>query len=452
MIAGVFLPSAFIIEALIGADHSRLSRVNANIFFHGQIVVYTIVGWFVSTAQMLNYHRQVLLEGESAKAIAERSRANRFVEAVSHDLRNVLNGMSNTLETVRLRARGYQALSPLIDEVQQQNRELGKLIDACFDLARLNSGTWKIDIRAVVLSNIIDRVVREGSALASRAGLEFDCEACPPFIVRTDADALTWILNNLVGNAIKYTPASKGEDRGRVSIEFAVAADEKSIVISIVDNGRGIPEDKYDEIFNEYVQLDNPARDRAKGFGLGLSIVRGLSRLLGDNPRVESTEGIGSRFSVTVPIASPVPQEWLAEDSQGNADDNLEDMVVLLIEDDPRGRRAMTRHLAERGATVIAGMSAEEVIAKVLEKLVSGPHFLLCDYRLPEGTGIDAIAAVRAAIGSQLPAAIITAETSADKLQMIAGYGLEVIPKTAEASRIAAILAKHKPSAGQTIQ
>jgi len=457
MAAGVLLPSSFIVQQLIHAPHSRLPQVNGYIFFTGQVVMYVIVGWFVSGGQKTNYHRQVLLEEQSAKAeaasakaVSERKRANLFVEAVSHDLRNPLHAMSTALETLRLRARNQPALAPLIEDVREQNRELGKLIESCFDLSRLNSGTWDIKVREVVLSNIIDRVIREADALASRAGLAFECQECPPFIVRTDSDAMVRILKNLVGNAIKYTPPQKVDDRGRVSIEFAVAPDEKSVCISVVDTGRGIPADKLEEIFKEYVQLENPERDSTKGFGLGLSIVRGLSRLLGDNPRVESKEGVGSRFVITVPIASRVPDEWLAiSDQQSTEDNDLTGMTIILVEDYVAGKKNMVEHFVELGAIVVAGESAEEVLAKWREEERPNgvPHFIVCDYRLPKETGIEAIAKIRKEMQSQIPAAIVTAETTPEKLQLIAEQGLDVIPKTTEPNVVPILIAKHRPKA-----
>jgi signal transduction histidine kinase len=443
---GVAAPAVISVEQIIRTDDTRLSWVNADIFFYGQIGVYLIVGALFSGVQKHLYGREVLLKEERARASAEQRRANNFVETVSHDLRGPLSVMSTALETLRLRARSQPTLLPLVDAVRQQNRELGKLIEACFDLARLSSGTWKLEVREVVLAQVIDGVVRTGSALASQAGLEFICQPCPPFIVRTDPAALTMILGNLIGNAIKYTPAMKGDDPGRVTIEFAVAADEKSICISVVDNGKGIPENKREEIFKEYVQLDNPEREPTKGFGLGLSIVKGLSNLLGNNPKVDSTEGVGSRFWITVPVASREAKPWVPDDDQQTVHENLTDMVVMYVEDLQPQREEMTQYLTQLGATVIAGASADEVIAKSRESNPpSSPHFLLCDYRLPHGDGIDAIAAIRMQLKWPIPAAIVTAETSGFKLKRIAAHGLEAIPKTAPATMVASILAKYKP-------
>ena len=154
--------------------------------------------------------------------------------------------------------------------------------------------------------------------------------------------------------------------------------------VSVWDNGIGIPEGRQTEIFKNYVQVDNPERNREKGFGLGLSIARGLANLLGHKLNVDSTPGRGSRFSVTVPFIGLIPPELIEVQTGEDGDPDLTNMVVAIIEDNSDLRIEISMRLIEHGCYVVAGESSYDVIEQLrIEALTSGPHFIL---RLPVGT------------------------------------------------------------------
>src|SRR5262249_50418406 len=159
-------------------------------------------------------------------------------------------------------------LCSLVQELQQHTRSLGDMVQASFDLSRLDAGTWDVSIREVALPHLIEKVASEFRSTAAEKGVVFDLGAVPPYLVLSDPEALGRILRNLIGNAIKYTPAETQHGPGRVVVECAQHNELMRIII--VDNGMGIPPNRQKDIFKEYVQLDNPERDRTKGFGLGL--------------------------------------------------------------------------------------------------------------------------------------------------------------------------------------
>jgi len=255
------------------------------------------------------------------------------------------------------------------------------------------------------------------------------------------------IIRNLVGNALRYTPGTSDRP-GHVQLRCDVQGDR--VRISVIDDGIGIPATRIDDIFKEYVQLANPERDQRKGLGLGLSIVKGLANLLGHELDLESTEGVGSRFSVYVPISAEIPPELLMMSSEPSVEakaPKLNGMLVALIEDNEDARVAMREHLQRWECEVIDGESADELIqALAVDGQMQRPDFILSDYRLRNGkTGVEAIAAVRKAISHTTPAAIWTAETTPVALQDIAKAGLPRLSKPPELLFLASLLTKHSP-------
>jgi CheY-like chemotaxis protein len=218
--------------------------------------------------------------------------------------------------------------------------------------------------------------------------------------------------------------------------------------INVIDNGIGIPNDRIKDVVKEYIQIDNPERDRTKGFGLGLSIVDRLIRRLDRHElKIESIEGRGSRFSVIAPIAARIPPELLSGSVVEDGVPDLKGMVAILVEDDEETREAIIEYLNELGCYVVNGESAIEVIAQLRKEEIPGPHIILSDYRLREQkTGIDAIEAIRAEISvSSVPAVIYTAETAPETLQAIAKENVQLLPKPLDMTQLAAVLRKCRP-------
>jgi len=421
--------------------------VNLHIFFGGQLALYLLIGWFLPAATGLR--REILLEEEHRRAEAERARANRFIVTIGHDLKQPLTAMTLRLATLVRRSARDPEISSLAREIQGQASALGEMIQASFDLSRLHSGTWEVSPREVALPNLIHRVLDEFYPVAAEKGLAVEAQHVPDYLVWTDPAALARILGNLLANAIKYTPAERPQGPGRIAVEFEDNSD--AIRISIADNGIGIPPTRKDDVFNEYVQLDNPERDRSKGFGLGLSIVRGLAQLLGHELTLSSTEELGSRFSISIPIKARIPVELLGVQQAEALAPRLKDTVIYLVEDGLAQREALVEHLLDWGCYVVDGESPTEVIEKLrTDDLPSHrAEFILSDYRLKaDMTGLKAIAEIRAELGNEsAPAAIWTAESGADVLQAVAQANIHLLAKPVNLEELAATIQKATASA-----
>jgi CheY-like chemotaxis protein/anti-sigma regulatory factor (Ser/Thr protein kinase) len=201
-------------------------------------------------------------------------------------------------------------------------------------------------------------------------------------MVLSDPVLLERILLNLMGNAIRYTPQN-----GTVLLGCRRRGDD--LRIEVRDNGIGIPPTEQQNVFREFVQLANSARDRSKGLGLGLAIVDRLARLLHHSLTLRSAPGRGSTFSVTVPRMFGV-EELLAE--QGNMSvsamprlDRMENLQVLVVDDDMLVRISTAGILESWGCRVLVAGDLQES-----KDLCSQAQLdmVICDYRLPDGDGL----------------------------------------------------------------
>jgi CheY-like chemotaxis protein len=251
--------------------------------------------------------------------------------------------------------------------------------------------------------------------------------------VRSDPVLLERIMRNLVANAIRYT------DRGRIIL--GARRSDAAVRIEVWDSGRGIPRDKYREIFQEFRQLENPQRDRRKGLGLGLAIVERLVKLLDHSLELRSQLGKGSVFVVSVPRGRR--EEFVPGEADGQivVDRDVANSLILLVDDEPDVRNSMLALLGKWRCEVVVAESCTEM----LEKLVSiqrMPDLIVADYRLQGGeNGIDVVARLREEFNAQVPALLITGDTGMEQLREAEESGLHVLHKPLNPSRLRALIA-----------
>ena len=240
--------------------------------------------------------------------------------------------------------------------------------------------------------------------------------------MRTDRVLLERILGNLVSNAIRYTR------HGHVAL--CARRRDAHVVITVEDTGPGIPEREREAVFDEYYQVDLPSAERGHGLGLGLSIVHRLARLLELELTVESSSE-GTSFELLVPlgderaVATPSP-----ESAQPRFDGvHFDGLTVLVIDDDRDVRDGMHLLLEQRSCRVMAAESAREARAAIVAEEAI-PDIVVADYRLRDGqTGDDAIAEVREEVNEDVPALIVTGDTSPDRLREASASGFRLLNK-----------------------
>ena len=222
------------------------------------------------------------------------------------------------------------------------------------------------------------------------------------------------MIRNLLSNAVKYT------NEGKILLGCRRRGDK--LRIEVWDTGIGIPEEQLQEIFEEFHQLDNSARERGKGLGLGLAIVERLADLLDHAVDVRSRPGKGSVFAVEVPLGRDAsPWQPRLDRSEGK-DVAQQAGAILIVEDDPSVREMLALLLEGEGhrtTTAEDGRKALELAARGAIR----PNVVIADYNLPKGlNGLQVVAGLRETLGHEIPAVILTGDISTDTLREIA-YG-----------------------------
>lgn len=335
----------------------------------------------------------------------EADRANmaktRFLATASHDLRQ-------PLQTIRLLNASLLTMtlkSPEINDLLRRQESAidsaSRLLNALLDITRLESGAIEPHLAPVNLAAIFGDLQREFDALAKDQSLQLHFAPTRTVIV-TDRILFTQMLQNVVGNAVKYSHAG--------TVDVAETREADALVINIEDTGTGIPGDKLDRIFDEYYQVD-PSGTQRSGVGLGLAIVREVARLLGYSVAVASEIGVGTRVRLRIPlqrISSDTPAPEPAERVSAKAH-ALGRCRLVLLEDNDSVRAATELFLTLEGyETRSAGSIAE---AELLLADLQAGDMLISDYHLDDSlTGLDVLQELRARQHRDVPAILLSGD------------------------------------------
>ena len=314
-----------------------------------------------------------------------------------------------------LEVLGKKQLSPdvrdLVGMIDVSVKGLQGMLNGLLDAARLDAGIVKPVVQTFDLAELLNRLAAEFEAQTSAAKLMFEVRPAT-VAVYSDPVLLEQILRNLLSNAVKFTT------RGCIFLECVRG--NTSVDIHVADTGPGIPEDQTEAIFQDFLQLDNPARDRNRGIGLGLGTVARTARLLNHPVKVTSKVGEGSIFTVTVPISdAPVKQPEKAWRGKEQWQDRiLAGRTVLVVDDDHAVLTALEMLLEDWGMHVVRAGAFEEVVALLTHEQMPALDLVLTDYRLPNGaTGAQVIELIRqqpSHIG--IAGLVMTGDTSPERL------------------------------------
>lgn len=350
--------------------------------------------------------------GSLRLAQEEAQRLNRakseFLAAASHDLRQPLQAIR--LFHAALTATELDAdQRRMMDYLSFSLTALGDLLNALLDISKLDAGLVKVTEETVSVERVFQKIDGEFSSLARAKGLRFKY-FFPRGVtaLRTDGQLLLVMLGNLIGNALKYT------ERGGILV--SVRRRGGNALVQVWDTGLGIAAEFRERIFDEYFQIGNQERDRTKGVGLGLSIVRRISRLVGTEVRCRSTPGRGSVFEFSIPIASeadargpriPAPAAALAESGE-----DFSGSRVVVVEDDMAVAIAIQLACEALGMEAIVHLSAESALG---DPEVPDADYFVFDFRLPGISGLELLEQLRRRTGHRLNAVILTGEMASDR-------------------------------------
>jgi CheY-like chemotaxis protein/two-component sensor histidine kinase len=299
-------------------------------------------------------------------------------------------------------------------------------------MSRLDTGAMRPEISTFRIDELLRQLEVEFQPLAQDKGLQLDFMPCS-LAVRSDRRLLRRLLQNLVSNAIKYTP------KGRVLVGCRRPAGR--LRIDVYDTGLGIPRSKKQAIFQEFHRLDQGARV-ARGLGLGLSIVERIARVLDHRIEVASTIGRGSQFSVEVPLSAAVPARAPVRSSTEVDRDQLANICVLCIDNEPTILDGMGTLLGGWGCRVVKAADLASAQAALAEHKLM-PDALLVDYHLGQETGIEAIAELRGRFPGAA-AILITADRGAAVREEARARHVQVLNKPVKPAALRALLAQSR--------
>lgn len=375
-----------------------------------------------------------LLNAELARAKADAEEANisktRFLAAASHDILQPLNA-ARLYVTSLVERQGAGEEARLVGNIDASLDAVEEIFGALLDISRLDTGAMKPEVMSFRIDELLRQLEVEFTPLAREKGLQL---AFVPssLTVKSDRRLLRRLLQNLISNAIKYTP------KGRVLV--GVRRRGERLRIEVYDTGLGIPQTQQRIIFREFHRLDEGARV-ARGLGLGLSIVERIARVLDYKVQLVSRVGRGSLFSVEVPVAAPITKSTPLQAPFRVDPGQLAGMTVLCIDNDPQILDGMDALLSGWGCHVLksSDLAAAAVAASRMEGRLSG---LLVDYHLDNANGIDAIVALRARFGAELPAILITADRTPRVRDEARRHNIPVLHKPVKPAALRALLAQ----------
>lgn len=334
----------------------------------------------------------------------EADRANRaksrFLATASHDLRQPLQTI-RLLNASMLKVVSAPDVRALLAQQQNAIDSMTRLLNALLDISRLESGAIEPKPVPVSIVDLFKELQTEFEATARARGLALQFDPAPA-VISTDRTLFYQLLQNLVGNAVKYT------DQGTVNV--ACVADADGLIVIVTDTGIGIPADKLERIFDEYYQVDTHGAKRM-GVGLGLAIVREVSRLLGMTVSVTSTVGSGTQVRVTIPhksVLSSMPTQQAIEIEQARASTGAATRLIL-VEDNDSVRTATELFLKLEGYDIESAGSIAEA-ERFFAEMEPG-NVVIADYHLDDArTGLDLLMQLRERLGYQVPGIILSGD------------------------------------------
>jgi len=356
---------------------------------------------------------------KAAKALTSAERANseksRFLAAASHDLRQPIHAQGLFLEVLQT-----TNLSPhqreLVNSISSATNATTEMLHTLLDYSRIEAGVVEPQPRAFRLQTLLSKIENELAPQANAKGLLYRSPETHA-VVYSDPALIELIIRNLVSNAIRYT------HRGGVLV--LCRKQQFRLSLEIWDSGIGIAPSQFENIFSEFQQLGNSERDRQKGLGLGLAIVRKMVNLLGLELRLASRPGRGSVFKLSLPLT----QVAVLSDDISTVPQKMQQLHarVLVVDDDAIVRQAMAQLLAEWGCHCDLAESKEESLILTHRH---PPDLIISDYRLRDHCkGTEVIQAIRSACNAEIPAILVTGDTAPVRLREAAASGLPLMHK-----------------------
>ena len=375
------------------------------------------------------------LATERDQSIAANVAKSKFIAVASHDLRQPMHAVNVYLELINLDNLPAVEKKSLT-KIKSSITTLNAMFDSLLNISKLDADAMPINPRVFRLDELATTVCDLTEAKATSKGLMLHVSHSD-LLVHGDKLMLQQIISNLVSNAIQYT------EHGQVDVRFE--SEQNCLVIQVSDTGCGIAESEQQHIFNQFYRADN-TRALHDGLGLGLSIVQRLCHLIGADIRVISAQGQGSTFIVTTPfpISASAEEIYAAQQVTPKIQDarrSLQGKYIAVIEDNPIIVDAYRQTLANKGAYVqVLSEQPSELDAQLAT--IDRIDCILSDYRLSQTTGDVLIQKLRDNYNKEIPAIIVTADTSPSHINLFAQLNVQVLHKPISFHDVAAAIEK----------
>jgi len=397
------------------------------IFIMACILGYTFRTTQLNTEAKLKAHVKQLgeevetrREAELAALAGERSKAI-FLATISHELRTPLNGVIGAGQLLASKADNAEQ-QELIDVVTNSGEILLDLINNVLDFSRLEAGGFELETKPMQLESVIKSGIAPLFVSGKEKQVAISCKIAPdvPQYVLGDASRIRQIILNLCGNALKFTHS------GHVDVLVSKTEQDENdpgyIKIDVADTGIGIADDVIDRLFKPFTQAETSTARRFGGSGLGLTIVSQLVELFEGSVSVQSELGVGSVFTVKLPLpaCSDSGQQADVAASPATISRPNETITVLITDDNAVNRKVANKMLQQLGCAVVEATDGYEALASISEGNID---VVLMDIQMPNMDGLTATAKIRQMNSPLCNTPIIGLSANAmpsDKSEMIA--------------------------------